>query len=69
MNTLTPQQNGRRFTGGILKCIFFHENACSLIKISLMFVPEAPAIRNTIKLTSQFTTKREERALFLGCTV
>ena len=33
-------QNGRHFTDDIFKCIFMNENFCSLIRISLKFVPQ-----------------------------
>ena len=41
-NTLRPRQNGRHFPDDIFKCIFFNENICNFIKISLKFVPKDP---------------------------
>ena len=37
--TLRPRQNGRHFPDDIFKCIFLNENAWTLIKMSLNFVP------------------------------
>ena len=42
INTLSPRQNGRHFADDIFKCIFFNENICISIKISLKFVPKCP---------------------------
>ena len=42
LNTLRLRQNGRNFTGNILKCIFLNENVWISIKISLKFVPSCP---------------------------
>ena len=39
-NTLRPRQNGRHFADDIFKCIFLNENAGSLLKISLKFIPK-----------------------------
>ena len=41
VNTLRLRQNGCHFPDGISKRIFFSEN-CSLMKISLKFVPQGP---------------------------
>ena len=38
-NTLRPEQNGRHFADGILKCIFLNENFWILNDISLKCVP------------------------------
>ena len=45
VNTLRPRQNGRHFPDDIFKCIFLNENARTLIKISLKFVPHGPINR------------------------
>ena len=37
-NTLRPRQDGRHFPENIFKCIFFNENGCIVIKISLKYV-------------------------------
>ena len=42
INTLRPRQNGSHFAGDLFKCIFFGENICITIKISLKFVPKGP---------------------------
>ena len=39
LNTSPPGQNGRHFTDNIFKCIFTNEKFCTLINISLKFVP------------------------------
>ena len=36
VNTLRPRQHGHHFPDGIFKCIFFNENACIAIEISLI---------------------------------
>ena len=41
-----PKQNGRHFTGDILKCIFLNENVWILNKISLKFVTKGPTNNN-----------------------
>ena len=38
-NTPRPQQDGCQFANHILKCIFLNENVCSLIEMSLKFIP------------------------------
>ena len=45
-NTLGPSQHRRRFADDIFKCIFFNENCCILIKISLKFVRKDPIDNN-----------------------
>ena len=42
VNTLRPRQHRRRFADDIFKCIFFNENCCILIKISLKYVRKGP---------------------------
>ena len=37
-----PEQNGRHFADDTFKCIFMNENLCTLIQISLQFVPKGP---------------------------
>ena len=37
-NTLRPRQDGRHFADDIFTCIFFNENSCILIRISLKYV-------------------------------
>ena len=39
---LRLRQNGRHFADNIIKCIFFNENCCILIKISLKYIPRGP---------------------------
>ena len=39
---LRPRQNGHHFPDDIFKCIFFNENVCLSITISLKFVPKGP---------------------------
>ena len=41
INILRPRQNGHHLVDDIFKCIFLNENAWSLIKISLTFVPKS----------------------------
>ena len=38
--TMGPGQNGHHSADGIFKCIFFYENVCILIYISLKSVPK-----------------------------
>ena len=40
INTVRPRQNGRHFTGDILKCIFLNEDVWFPIKIKLNLVPQ-----------------------------
>ena len=42
VNTLTTEQNGRRFADDTFKCIFLNKNVRISIKISLKFVPKDP---------------------------
>ena len=42
VNILRPRQNGCHFADNSFKCIFFNENACISIEISLKFVPKGP---------------------------
>ena len=37
-----PGQNGRHFADDIFRSIFVNEKFCTLIKISLKFVPKGP---------------------------
>ena len=46
VNTLGPRQHRRRFADDIFKCIFFNENSCVLIKISLKYVRKGPIDNN-----------------------
>ena len=43
-NTLRQRQNGRPFADDVFKRIFFNENYCILIQISLEYVPRGPII-------------------------
>ena len=45
-NTLGPSQHRRRFADDIFKCIFFNENCCILIEISLKYVRKVPIDNN-----------------------
>ena len=47
LNTLKPRQEGWHFPDDIFKCIFFNENCCILIKISLKSVCKGPIDKNT----------------------
>ena len=40
-------QNGRLFTGDILRCMFLNANLCILMEISLKFVPKGPIDNNS----------------------
>ena len=42
LNTLRPRWNEQHFADNIFKHVFFNENVCILIKISLKFVPKGP---------------------------
>ena len=42
VNTLRPRRNEQHFADNIFRRIFFNENACISIKISLKFVPQGP---------------------------
>ena len=42
INTLRPGENGRHFVDDIFKRVFLNENVCTLIDISLKFVPWGP---------------------------
>ena len=44
--TLRPRQDGRHFADSIFKCIFFNENCCILIKLSLKYVRKGPIDNN-----------------------
>ena len=46
INTLGPRQHRRRFADDIFKCMFFNENCCILIKISLKYVRKVPIDNN-----------------------
>ena len=41
-NSLRPRQNGRHFEDDIFKCIFFNENCCILVNISLKYNRKGP---------------------------
>ena len=41
VNTLRLRQNGRHFADDFFRCIFFKENTCISINISLKFVPKS----------------------------
>ena len=43
---IPPGQNGRHFADDIFRLIFVNEKFCSLIKISLKFVPKCPIDNN-----------------------
>ena len=47
VNTLSPKQNGRRFSDDTFKRISLNENVSISIKISLKFVPEGPINNNS----------------------
>ena len=47
VNYLPLDKNGRRFAADVFRCIFVNKNVCSLIKISLTFVSQAPTDYNT----------------------
>ena len=42
VNSSPPSQNGHHFSDNIFKSIFMDEKFCSLIRISLKFVPKGP---------------------------
>ena len=42
INPLEPEQNGHRFPGNIVKCIFSNKNVSISNNISLKFVPRGP---------------------------
>ena len=46
VNTWRPRQHRRRFADDIIKCIFFNENCCVLIKTSLKYVRKGPIDNN-----------------------
>ena len=46
IDTLRPRQDGLHFADGTFKCIFFYENCCILIKISLKYVPKGSIDNN-----------------------
>ena len=48
VNTLRPRQHGRHFADHIFTCIFFNENRCILIKISLQYACKGPVDNNPI---------------------
>ena len=45
-NIMRHRQDGRHFQGDIFKWIFFNENCCVLIHISLKYVPKGPIDNN-----------------------
>ena len=47
INTLGPRQDGRHFADVIFTCIFFNENCCILIKLSLKYVRKGPINNNS----------------------
>ena len=55
-NALRPRQNGRHFADDIIKFIFFNENSCISINISLKFVPEGQI--NDIPVLVQIMARR-----------
>ena len=57
LNTLRPRQNDYHFPDDIFKCIFFNENLCVSIKISLKFVPKVP-INNFPALVQMMAWRR-----------
>ena len=57
VNTLRLRQNGHHFAEDIFKHIFFSENVCISIKISLMFVPKG-AINNIPALVQIMAWRR-----------
>ena len=46
LNTLRPGQDGRHFADDIFTCIFFNENGCILIKLSMKYVRKGPIDNN-----------------------
>ena len=46
LNIMGPRQDGRHFPDDIYKWIFFIENCCIWIKISLKYVPKSPIDNN-----------------------
>ena len=52
-----PRQNGRYFADDIFRRIFFNENVCISIKISLKFVPKGP-INNIAALVQIMAWRR-----------
>ena len=46
VNTLGPRQHRRRFADDIFKCVFFNENCCILIEISLKYARKVPIDNN-----------------------
>ena len=46
LNTLRPRQDGRHFADDIFMGIFFNEDCCILIKLSLKYVRKGPIDNN-----------------------
>ena len=45
-NTLRQRQDGRHFADDFFMCIFFNENCCILVKVSLKYVRNGPIDNN-----------------------
>ena len=56
-NTSRRRQNDRHFLDDIFKRIFFNENVCILLKISLKFVPKGP-VNNIPALVQKMVWRR-----------
>ena len=48
VNTLRPRQDGRHFSDDIFKWIFFNENCCIFIQISMKYIPKGPIYNNPV---------------------
>ena len=57
VNSLRPRQDGRHFPDDIFKSIFFNENCCIWIQISLKYVPKGP-INNSPALVQIMAWRR-----------
>ena len=47
-NSLMPRQDVQLFSDDVFKCIFFNENVCISIKISLKFVLKGPIYKSAL---------------------
>ena len=45
-SAIRPRQDGRHFADDIFTCIFFNENCCTLMKLSLKYVRKGPINNN-----------------------
>ena len=63
LNSSPPGQNGRHFADDIFRRVFVNEKLCTLIKISLNFVPRDPIDNNTALVQVMAWRRRGDKPL------